>query len=97
VVVLGFGVGELAAMVFFFTDVELATEDRMEVLLLHGVEEMDGAEDVAVVGHGGGCLANFCEVFGELVDVAGAVEEGVIGVEMEMGEFCRHEGSLLLG
>jgi hypothetical protein len=57
-------------------------------LLLHGVEEVDRAVDVAVVGHGGGGLADFAEVFGELVYVAGAVEEGVVGVEMKMGELC---------
>ena len=92
VVVLGSGSANSRAVVVFFADVELAAEDGLEALLLHGVEEVDGAVDVAVVGHGGGGLADFFEVGGELVDIAGAVEEGVVGVEMEMGELCRHEG-----
>jgi hypothetical protein len=49
-----------------------------------------------MVGDGGGGLAYFGEVFGELVDVAGTVEERVIGVEMEVRELCCHRGSLLL-
>jgi len=63
-VVLGGGVGELATVVFLFADIELAAEDGLEGLLLHGVEEVDRAEDVAVVGHGGRGLADFGEVFG---------------------------------
>jgi len=50
VVVLGVGVGVLAEVGLFLADVELAAEDGLEVLLVHGVEEMDGAVDVAVVG-----------------------------------------------
>jgi hypothetical protein len=36
-------------------------------------------------------------VLGELVDVAGTVEERVVGVEMEVRKLCGHEASLLLG
>jgi hypothetical protein len=35
-----------------------------------------------MVGHGGGGLTDFAEVSGEFVYVTGAIEEGVIGVEM---------------
>jgi len=51
---------------------------------------MDGAVDVAVVGDGGGGLTDFGEVLGELVDVAGTVEERVVGVEMEVRELSGH-------
>ncbi len=47
------------AMVVVLADVEFAAEDGLDVLLLHGVEEVDRAVDVAVVGHGGGGLADF--------------------------------------
>jgi hypothetical protein len=97
VVVLAVGVGVLAEVGLFLADVELAAEDGLEVLLVHGVEEVDGAVDVAVVGDGGGGLADFGEVLGELVDVAGTVEERVVGVEMEVRELCCHRSSLLLG
>jgi hypothetical protein len=51
---------------------------------------VDGSVDVAVVGDGGGGLADFGEVLGELVDVAGTVEERVVGVEMEVRELSGH-------
>ncbi len=78
------------AVVVVPADVEFAAEDRFDGLLLHGVEEVDSAKDVAVIGHGGGGLAQFAEVAGEFVYVAGAIEKGVIGVEMKMGKLCCH-------
>ena len=94
VVVLGVGVG-LAAMILFLADIELAAEDGLQVALLHGVEEVDGAVDIAVVGDGGRGLPDLFEMLGELVYVAGAVEERVIGVQMEVGELGGHSSSLL--
>jgi hypothetical protein len=81
---------ERSAVVVVFSDVKFAPEDGLDSLLLHGVEEVDGAKDVAVVGHGGGGLADFAEVPGEFVYVTGAIQEGVIGVEMKMGKLCCH-------
>ena len=51
------------------------------------IEEVHRPVDVAVVGHGDGLLAQRGDAVDELVDVAGAVEEGVFGVQMEVGEF----------
>ncbi len=81
---------ERGAVVVVLADVEFAAEDRLDGLLLHGVEEVDCAKDVAMVGHGGGGLADFAEVAGEFVDIAGAVEERVVGVKMKVGELCCH-------
>ena len=50
------------------------------------VEEVDCAVDVAMVGHGDGFLAEGGDAVDEFVEVAGSVEEGVLGVEMEVGE-----------
>jgi hypothetical protein len=36
-------------------------------------------------------------VLGQLVDVAGTVEQRIVGVEMEMRELSGHKASLLLG
>gem|GEM_PF-4842182 len=44
----------------------------------------------------GGGLTDFGEVLGQLVDVAGTVEERVVGVEMEVRELCGHKGMLSL-
>ena len=88
VVVLVFGVGRnLGAMVLALRHVELAAENGADAALLGGVEEVDRAEDVAVVGHGHGLLAQGGDAVHELGEVACAVEEGVLGVQMEVGEF----------
>ncbi len=75
------------AMVVVFADVELAAEDGLDALLLGGVEEVDGAVDVAMVGHGHRFLAEGGDAIDEFLDVAGAVEQGVFGVEMQVGKF----------
>ena len=75
------------AVVFVFRDVELAAEDRLDAFFLRGLEEVHGAVDVAVVGHGDGLLAQRGNAVNEFLDVAGSVEEGVLGVQMEVGEF----------
>ncbi len=51
-------------MVVVLADVELAAEDGLDPLLLHGVEEVDCAVDIAMIGHGGGGLADFAQVSG---------------------------------
>ncbi len=61
------------AVIVGLGEVEFAAEDGLDVLLLHGVEEVDGSVDVAMVGHGGSGLADLAEVGGEFVYVAGTV------------------------
>ena len=51
-------------MVLVLADVEFAAEDRLDSLLLHSVEEVNRAIDVAVVSHGSGGLTDFAEVCG---------------------------------
>ena len=53
---------------------------------------MDSAVNIAVIRDGGGTLPDFREMFGQLVDVAGAVQERVVGVQVKMGELSGHEG-----
>jgi len=84
VVVVALGGG---AVVLVFAHVELAAKDGFDSLGLGGVEEMDGAVDVAVVGHGDRGLAKFGDAVDEFLDVAGAVEKRVFGVQMEVREF----------
>jgi hypothetical protein len=40
-----------------------------------------------VVGHGDGLLPHGGDLLAEFFDVAGSVKEGVLGMEMEVGEF----------
>jgi hypothetical protein len=91
VILVTFGRG---AMVIVFADVELASEDGLDSLLLHSVEEVDCAVDVAMVGHGGSGLADFAEMTGEFVYVAGTIEERVVGMKMKVGELCCHRSML---
>src|ERR1700691_288594 len=84
VVALRFG-----AMVLFLANVELAPKDRMDTLMLCGVEEMDRAIDIAVVCNRNSLLADVGNALHQLFDIAGAVEQGVVGVEMQVGKF-RH-------
>ena len=82
-------------MVFLFADVQLAADDRLDAGVLRGIEEMDCAEDVAVIGHGNGGHVQGLGAFAELGGVASAIEHGVVGMQMKMNE-VRH-GSLLSG
>jgi hypothetical protein len=73
-------------MVLILAHIEFAPEDGPDALLLGRIEEMDRSVDVAVVRHGHGLLAEGGDAIDELLDVAGAIEEGVFGVEMKVGE-----------
>ena len=50
---------------------------------------MHCAVDVAVVGDGYGFLSDAVDVGYQLFDIAGAIEEGVVGMQMQMGKFSR--------
>ena len=73
-------------MIFRFADVELATKNGFDAFLFGDIEEVHRAVDVAVVGHGDGALAERGHAVHELGKVASAIEEGVLGVQMEVGE-----------
>ena len=55
-------------------------------MIFGGVVELDRAEEVAVVGHGDGGHLLFGDDIHQLADLAGAVEEGVVGVAVEVDE-----------
>ncbi len=77
-----------ASLVALLRDVDLASDDRVDPLILSGVVKLDRAEEVAMVGHGdGGHFLLDYEVH-ELGDFAGPVEEGIIGVAMQVDEGC---------
>jgi hypothetical protein len=67
-------------------DVEFAADDRVDAFGFGGVVELDATEEIAVIGHGnGGHLLLGCDVH-ELLDFAGAVEERVVGMAVEVNE-----------
>src|SRR5688572_32760907 len=67
--------------------VQLGAQDGLDARLLRGEVEVDPAEEIAVIGQrDGGEL----EVFGllhQLFELGGAVEEAVLGMDVEMDEF----------
>ena len=61
-----------------------------------GVEEVDGSVDVAVIGDGNGLLSYVGDALHELFYVTSAIEEGVVGVQVQMGEFSHGADSILV-
>jgi len=76
----------LNPMIIFFADVELAADDRLNSRSFRRIHEMNGTEDIAVVGHGHGRHAKLFCTMAELLDITSAVEHGVVGVEMQVNE-----------
>jgi hypothetical protein len=58
-------------------------------MLLRGVEKMDRAIDVAVIGDRDGLLSDASNMLNQLFDIARPIEQRVVGVQMQVCEF-RH-------
>jgi hypothetical protein len=65
--------------------VDLAAEDRLYVVLAARLVELDGAVHHPVVGEPQRRLAELRRALGEVLDVARAVEQRVLGVDVEVG------------
>ena len=66
-------------------EVDLAAHDRLDAVLAGGLVELDRAVHDAVVGQAEGRLAEVGGALGERVDLARAVEQRVLGVDVEIG------------
>ncbi len=80
------GRSALDVVVVLFADVKLAADDRLHPGLVRGIDEMDSTEDIAVVGHGDRGHAQLFHALDKLFHVAGAVEHGVVGMEVQVNE-----------
>jgi len=80
------GRGAFDVVIVFFADVELAADDGLDSLFVGGIDEMHGAENISVIGHGDGWHAKLLHALAEFFDVAGAVEQRVIGMEVQVYE-----------
>ena len=85
-----------AGFVALLRDVDFTADDRVHAFGLGGVVELDGAEEVTEVGHGDGGHFLFDDRIHELADFTGAVEEGVIGVAVQMDERVFRHGVVSL-
>ena len=71
-------------------DVHLAPQDRIEPALARLVVEDDGREHVAMLGDRRGRHPELDTLVQQLLDAAGAVEQGIFGVQMQVDEVhCR--------
>jgi hypothetical protein len=75
-----------AGLVSLLGNVHFATDDGLNPLGFGGVVETDGAEEVAVIGHGDGGHFLLGDDLHELIDFARAVEQRIVGVVVEVNE-----------
>ena len=68
-------------------DVGLTADDGFDSLGFHRVVERDGAEHVAVIGHGARGHAQFRDPLGQWLNLDGAIQQTVVGMKMQVYEF----------
>ena len=86
VIGIAFGRRALDVVVFLLADVQFAAHDGLHSRLLRRIHKVHRAEDIAVVGHGDRGHTQFLHPLAEFLHVAGAVEHGIVGMEMKMNE-----------
>ena len=70
--------------------VELEADDGLDTRFLRGAVELDGAAERAVVGESHGRHAQLLRPLDELLHAAGAVEQRILAVHVEMDEVGGH-------
>ena len=80
-----------AALGVIVDDVQLAADQRLDAVLLGGLVELDRAVHHAVVGEPERGLVERGGTGRERVDLAGTVEQRVLGVDVEVGAGGRHQ------
>src|SRR6266699_464351 len=79
-------------------DVRFTPDDGLNPLGLHRRVERDGAKHVAVIGHRAGSHSQFGYSLGKRLNLYSAIQETVIGVQMQMYEVViRHYDRLSSG
>jgi hypothetical protein len=66
--------------------VELAADDGLDAGLLRGQIEIDGAEEVAVIGERDGREVQVLGLLHELLELGRSVEQAVLGMHVQMDE-----------
>jgi hypothetical protein len=84
----------LDVVIVFLTDVEFATDDGLDAILIRGSDEFDGSKNISVVGHGHGGHAHFFYALAKFFDIAGAIQKGVIGMQVQVDELGHRKLSI---
>ena len=82
VVGVAFGRSALDVVIVFLADVQLAADNRLDANFVGRVHKLHCAEDVAVVGHGDRWHAKLLHPVDKLIHATGAVEHGVVRMQM---------------
>jgi hypothetical protein len=74
-------------------EVGLEAEQRLDLVLLRGLVELHGAVHHAVIGQPDGGLSVGCGALRQRIDLARAVEQRVLGVDVQMRDGgAAHQG-----
>ena len=77
-------------------DVELAADDGLDAGFRRRLVEVDRAEEIAVVGERDGRELEVLGLLDEFLELRGAVEEAVLGMDVQMDEVAVLDRTLLL-
>jgi hypothetical protein len=86
-----------ARLVPLLRNVHLAPDHRMHSRRLGRVIELDRAEQVPVIGHGHRRHLLLDHGLHELVDIAGAIQQGIVGMAMQVDKRHGRVGSSVEG
>ena len=78
-------------------DVDLAADERLDPLLPGVLVELDGARERPVVGERDGGHLEFGSTRGQVRNPAGAVQDGELGVDVEVDELGGQGRAILAG
>ena len=76
----------LDVVVFLLTDIKLAPHNGLDPHLVRRIHKMNSPKNIAMVGHGNGRHSQLVHTMDQLVHIAGAIEHGIVGMEVEMNE-----------
>ena len=82
-------VGRIGAMILRLAHVEFAAQNRLDAFSLRRLKEVHRSINIPVVRHGHGLLPQRRHAVHKLINVARAVEQGILSMQMQMGKF-RH-------
>jgi hypothetical protein len=69
------------------------SDNRLDVMGFGFLIKINGAKEIAMIGHGHGRHAKIFYLLEQGCELVGPIEEAILSVKMEMNELCWHSGS----